>query len=74
MFDCIKFLFKIIADFLSMLFTIDIGNNMSLGMLLCIIFFVFPMVLSIANFLRHSDDFELFEVLSRKNSKKGSDN
>lgn len=74
MFECIKFIFKIIADFLSMLFTIDIGNNMSLGMLLCIIFFVFPMVLSLVNLFRHPDDFELFEMFSKKKSKKESDN
>lgn len=73
MFECIRFLFKVIAEFLSMLFTIDIGNNMSLGMLLCIIFFVFPMVLSLVNLFRHSDDFELFEVFSKKKSKKEGD-
>ena len=71
MFECIKFIFKIMTDFLKMLFTINIGNNMTLGMLMCIIFIFFPVVLSLVNFLKHTDgDIELSNLLKRK---KGSD-
>ena len=52
MFECIKFIFKIMTDFLKMLFTINIGNNMSLGLLMCIIFIFFPIVLLFINFLK----------------------
>lgn len=56
MFECIKFIFKIMTDFLKMLFTINIGNNMTLGLLMCIIFIFFPIVLSFINFLKfHSE-------------------
>ena len=55
MFECIEFIFKIMTDFLKMLFTINIGNNMSLGLLMCIIFIFFPIVLLFINFLKHYD-------------------
>lgn len=70
MFECIKFIFKIIADFIHMLFTIDIGNNMSLGMLVCIISIFFPAVLSVFNFFKNSDDFEFGEMLSKRRGDK----
>lgn len=67
MFECIKFIFKIMTDFLKMLFTIDIGNNMSLGMLMCVIFIFFPIVLSFINFLKHTGgEIDLIELKSRK--------
>lgn len=56
MFECIKFIFKIMTDFLKMLFTIKIGNNMSLGMFMCIIFIFFPIVLLFINFLKYFDE------------------
>lgn len=74
MFECIKFIFKIITDFLKMLFTIDVGNNMSLGMLLCIVFFVFPMILSLVNFLKYSGGDIDFSDFRKSKSKKESDN
>lgn len=56
MFECIKFIFKVMTDFLKMLFTIKIGNNMTLGMLMSIIFIFFPIVLLFINFLKYSDE------------------
>lgn len=50
MFECLKFIFGLVADFLAMLFTIDIGP-MSLGMFACIIFLFLPMVLFVVNIL-----------------------
>lgn len=73
MFECIKFIFKIMTEFLKMLFTIDIGSGMSLGMLMCIIFIFFPIVLSFINFLKHTGgDIDLID-LKKSKSKKGSD-
>lgn len=72
MFECIKFIFKIVTDFLKMLFTIDIGNNMTLGLFMSIIFIVLPMLLSLFTFFKNSDDIELMEVF-KKGKKKESD-
>ena len=73
MFECIKFIFKIMTDFIKMLFTIDIGNNMSLGMLMCIVFIFLPTILAITNFLKHTGgEIDLID-LKKSKSKKGSD-
>lgn len=69
MFDCIKFIFKIIADFIKMLFTIDIGNGMSLGLFMCILFIFFPCLLTLLNFFKNSDDLELKEMFKRDKKK-----
>ena len=50
MFECLKFIFSLVADFLKMLFTIDIGP-MSLGLFACTIFIFLPMVLLVVNVL-----------------------
>lgn len=73
MFECIKFIFKIMTDFLKMLFTIDIGNNMSLGMLMSVIFIVLPILLSLFTFFKNADDIELAEMFRSRKSKKESD-
>ena len=70
MFECIKFIFKIVTDFIKMLFTIDIGNNMSLGIFMCIIFIFFPILLTFFNFFKNSDDLELAEMFKKNKSKK----
>lgn len=51
MFDVIKFIFQIIAKFINMLFTINIGFT-SLGTFMCIIVFVFPIILFIINMFK----------------------
>lgn len=73
MFECIKFIFKLMTDFMKMLFSVDIGNNMTLGMLMCIIFIFLPAILSVINFLKHADDLELAEMFKKNKSKKESD-
>lgn len=45
MYDVLKFIIKCITDFMAMLFTIDVGFT-SLGMLMCICFIFFPVVLA----------------------------
>jgi len=72
MFECIKFIFKIVTDFIKMLFTIDIGSGMSLGLFMCIIFIVLPALLSLFTFFKNSDDLELAEMF-KKDKKKESD-
>ena len=52
MLQVIRFLLHTIIDFIRMLFTIDIGNNMSLGLIMCIVFIFLPMMLRIIGFLK----------------------
>lgn len=52
MLDVIRFILRFVADFISMLFTIDLGFT-SLGVLLCIIVFFFPLVLFIINLVKY---------------------
>lgn len=51
MLEVLRLILKTIADFIAMLFTIDLGFA-SLGSLLCIIAFFFPLVLFVINFLK----------------------
>ena len=52
MIECLYFIFGLIVDFIKMLFTIDIGHGLSLGLFMCIIFIFLPMVLMIVNFIK----------------------
>ena len=52
MLQVLRFLLKITTDFLKMLFTIDVGDGMNLGLVLCIVFIFLPLVLSVVNFLK----------------------
>ena len=52
MLECFEFIFKCIADFIKLLFTIEIGFT-NLGVLICICNIFFPIVLMIVNFLKH---------------------
>ena len=52
MLEVLKFIFRCIASFLSMLFEIDLGFT-NLGILLCIIVFFFPLVLGVINILKY---------------------
>lgn len=61
MFEVIKFIFRLVGQFLSMLFTIDIGP-MSLGLFMCIIFIFFPLILAIVGFLK-------FDIIDEINNK-----
>lgn len=51
MLDVLKFIFKSIAQFIVMLFEIDLGFT-SLGVLMCITIFFFPLVLGVVNILK----------------------
>ncbi len=52
MLDVLKFILDCVIDFLEMLFTIDVGNNMSLGLIMCVIFIFLPLVLVFLNFIK----------------------
>lgn len=51
MLDVLLFIFKTIAKFINMLFTIDLGFT-SLGVFMCVITFVFPIILAIINMFK----------------------
>ena len=51
MLDVIKFIFQIIAMFINMLFSINIGFT-SLGTFMCIIVFVLPLIIYIINMFK----------------------
>ena len=52
MIEVLRFILKCVADFISMLFTIDVGNGLSLGLIMCVIFIFLPLVLIVVNFLK----------------------
>ena len=52
MIEVLKFIFKCTADFLKMLFTIDVGNGLTLGLLMCVVFIFLPLALIVINFLK----------------------
>ena len=59
MLECLKFVFNCIIEFLSMLFTIDVGFT-NLGALMCIVYIFLPVVLIIINFIKKQmiDEFD----------------
>lgn len=75
MIEVLRFILKCVADFISMLFTIDVGNGLSLGLVMCVIFIFLPLVLIIVNFLKIVvvDEIDEEYDLSNRNKKKGSD-
>ena len=52
MIEVLKFIFKCTADFLKMLFTIDVGNGLTLGLVMCVVFIFLPLVLVVISFLK----------------------
>lgn len=73
MFEVLKFILNCVIEFISMLFTIDIGSNMSLGLLMCVIFIFLPLVIALLNFLKYSFFDELddrYDVKQYKRSDK----
>lgn len=75
MLDVLKFILKSVADFVSMLFKVDIGEGLSLGLLMCVIFIFLPLFLTFVNFLKIVivDEIDESYDLSNRNKKKGSD-
>jgi len=49
--EVLKFIFKLMIEFIKMLFTIDVGFT-NLGTLMCIVYIFLPVVLIIINFLK----------------------
>lgn len=72
MLEVLRFILKCVVDFISMLFTIDVGNGLSLGLLMCVIFIFLPLVLIISNFLKFVVINEIDEDYDLK-KRKGSD-
>ena len=52
MLEVIRFLLSYIVAFMRMLFTIDVGNGLNLGLLMCIVFIFLPMMLRVINFIK----------------------
>lgn len=52
MLEVIKFLFEYTLKFLSMLFTIDVGNGITLGVMMCVVFIFLPIVLVVVNAIK----------------------
>ena len=52
MLQVLKFILERVVEFLKMLFTIDVGDNISLGLMMCILFIFLPLVLVVVNFLK----------------------
>ena len=74
MIEVLRFIFSYTIQFISMLFTIDLGNNLNLGLLLCIIFIFLPMMLRIINFLKmYANDVTADELADLKFSRKRGD-
>ena len=60
MLEVLKFILKCVIQFVSMLFKIDVGFT-NLGVVMCICYILFPMLLVIVNFLKTSVIEELDE-------------
>lgn len=76
MFEVLKFIFKVTADFIKMLFTIDVGNGINLGLVLCVLFIFLPIFLKLVNFLKGTmlDEVdEAYDFINRNNKKKDRD-
>lgn len=54
MLQCLRFILEQIAKFCSMLFTIDIGDGLSLGLILCIMFILLPIIFKTLSIISHS--------------------
>lgn len=62
MFKVLWFILNSIIDFAKMLFTIQVDDNLSLGLLMCICFIFFPMMLRVIKFIRQDALEELDEA------------
>ena len=70
MLEVLRFILKCVVDFISMLFTIDVGNGLSLGLIMCVIFIFLPLVLIVSNFLKFvvvNEIDERYDSSSREN-------
>lgn len=73
MLECLKFIFKLILEFLYMLFDIDIGFT-SLGTLMCVSFIFLPMIISFLDFLKSSScDSSILSYFTYRDRKGGKE-
>lgn len=72
MLEVLKFILNCIVKFLDMLFSIDIGNNMNLGLLMCVVFIFLPLVIVFINFLKFKflDEFDDYYDSIKRGGKK----
>ena len=73
MLEVLKFILNCVIQFISMLFRIDVGFT-NLGVVMCICYILFPMLLVIVNFLKSSVIEELddrYDYERRMNRKVG---
>lgn len=54
MLECLKFIFQQVANFCSMLFSINLDNGLSLGLIMCIIFILLPVSFRVLTIISHS--------------------
>ena len=47
MLQVLRFLLNTVIDFMKMLFTVDVGDGLNLGLVMCIVFIFFPMILRV---------------------------
>lgn len=66
MIEVLKFILKFVADFIKMLFTIDVGSGLSLGLVMCVVFIFLPLVLIVINFLKTTLVDEIDEVYDKR--------
>ena len=52
MWSILKFIFSSLISFIQMLFTIQVDDGLSLGLLFCICFILLPMMVRIINFIK----------------------
>lgn len=51
MLDCLKFLLNLVIKFIAVLFNVNVGFT-SLGVVFCIVFILFPIMLAITHFIK----------------------
>ena len=74
MLDVMQFIFRCISQFITMLFSINIGSGLNLGLFMCIIFVFLPLVLFVINLVKHiaiSDVISDYKYEKNNNKKRG---
>lgn len=72
MLSVLTFIFTCITNFMRMLFSINLGNNLNLGLLMCICFIFLPMIARIINFLKmYANDVTADALMSEPTNLKG---
>ena len=61
MWSILKFILSSLISFIQMLFTVQVDDGLSLGVLFCICFILFPIMLRVINFIKQDAIEELDE-------------